>query len=74
MWPLPVSELFMLGRKTVPKLEAIGIYKIEDLANITIETLNVNDIGNIVNKVMFKILDSYGIFRRDFILIMIIVP
>lgn len=33
MWPLPVSELFMLGRKTVPKLNRMGIRTIGDLAN-----------------------------------------
>ena len=33
MWPLDVSELFMIGRKSVPKLNAMGIYKIGDLAN-----------------------------------------
>ena len=32
MWPLPVSELFMVGRKSVPKFNQMGIYKIEDLA------------------------------------------
>lgn len=32
MWNLPVSELFMLGRKTVPKLYNIGIKTIGDLA------------------------------------------
>ena len=32
MWPLPVSELFMLGRKTVPKLQAMRIKTIGDLA------------------------------------------
>ena len=32
MWPLPVSELFMLGRKTVPKLVNMQIKTIEDLA------------------------------------------
>lgn len=33
MWPLDVSELFMIGRKSVPKLNSIGIHKIGDLAN-----------------------------------------
>lgn len=33
MWPLPVSELFMLGRKTVPKLANMQIKTIGDLAN-----------------------------------------
>ena len=32
MWSLPVSELFMLGRKTVPKLESMRIKTIGDLA------------------------------------------
>lgn len=32
MWPLDINELFMLGRKTVPKLNKLGIYKIGDIA------------------------------------------
>ena len=32
MWALPVSELFMLGKKTVPKLYNLGIKTIGDLA------------------------------------------
>ena len=32
MWTLPVSELFMLGRKTVPKIQAMRIKTIGDLA------------------------------------------
>lgn len=32
MWPLPIGELFMVGRRTVPKLRLLGINKIEDLA------------------------------------------
>lgn len=32
MWCLPVSELFMLGKKTVPKLNHININTIGDLA------------------------------------------
>ena len=33
MWTLPVSELFMLGKKTVPKLYNMKIRTIGDLAN-----------------------------------------
>ena len=33
MWPLPISELFMLGKKTVPKLYNMHIKTIRDLAN-----------------------------------------
>lgn len=32
MWPLPIRELFMLGRKTVPKLYNMNIKTIGDLA------------------------------------------
>lgn len=32
LWPLPVEELFMVGRKTTPKLRKMGIYTIGDLA------------------------------------------
>lgn len=39
MWVLPVKELFMLGRKTVPKLYNMNIKTIEDLANSKEEEL-----------------------------------
>lgn len=32
MWPLQVSDLYMVGRKSLPKLEKMGIKTIEDLA------------------------------------------
>ncbi len=32
MWPLPVSELFMVGKKSLPKLERLAIKTIGDLA------------------------------------------
>ncbi len=32
MWPLPVGDLFMVGRRTEAKLKNYGIYTIEDLA------------------------------------------
>ena len=32
MWTLPVSDLFMVGRKSLPKLQKIGINTIGDLA------------------------------------------
>lgn len=33
LWCLPVSELFMVGRKTIPKLNKMGIKTVGDLAN-----------------------------------------
>ena len=32
MWKLPVAELFMVGRRSLPKLQKMGITTIEDLA------------------------------------------
>lgn len=39
MWDLPISELFMLGKKTVPKLYNMKIRTIGDLANTDKEIL-----------------------------------
>ena len=39
MWPLKVGDLFGVGRSTLPKLEAIGIHTIEDLANYDLTKL-----------------------------------
>ncbi len=39
MWPLPVSELFMIGKKTVPKLHNLRIKTIGDLAKTDKEFL-----------------------------------
>lgn len=33
MWPLPVEDLFMVGRATLPKLHNMNIFTIGDLAN-----------------------------------------
>ncbi len=40
MWPLNVSELFMLGRKTVPKLNNMQIKTIGELAKCDVKTLS----------------------------------
>lgn len=37
MWPLPIEDLFMVGRATAPKLNALGIYTIGDLAQADID-------------------------------------
>ena len=39
MWPLPVGDLFMVGRRSATQLEKMGITTIGDLANTDIETL-----------------------------------
>ena len=40
MWNLPISELFMLGKKTVPKLYNMQIKTIGDLAKADLKILN----------------------------------
>ncbi len=39
MWPLPVGDLFMVGRATLEKLTALGIKTIGDLANYDLDVL-----------------------------------
>lgn len=39
VWPLPVSDLIMVGRHTDAKLSAMGIYTIEDLAKTPLSVL-----------------------------------
>lgn len=39
MWPLPVEDLFGIGRKSAPKLHELGIHTIGDLAHTSPEKL-----------------------------------
>lgn len=39
LWPLPVEELFMAGRKTVVKLKKIGLLTIGDVAQADLELI-----------------------------------
>lgn len=39
MWPLSISELFGIGKRTVPKLNKLNIYTIYDLAHTSYEKL-----------------------------------
>jgi DNA polymerase-4 len=39
MWPLPVEDLFMVGRATLPKLNRLNICTIGDLAKYNLEIL-----------------------------------
>lgn len=41
MWPLPVEDLFMVGRRTKPKLNNLGIYAIGDLAKADFNLINM---------------------------------
>lgn len=39
MWPLPVEDLFMVGRATLPKLNKLNIFTIGDLANYDLDII-----------------------------------
>lgn len=39
VWPLPTSDLLMVGRRTAPKLASMGIHTIGDIANTSPELL-----------------------------------
>ena len=52
MWPLPVNDLFMCGKKTTHKLNEININTIGELANTNI-------------KVLEKYFKSYGEYLHD---------
>ncbi len=39
MWPLPIEELFMVGRQTSKKLQELGVNTIGDLANFDLNIL-----------------------------------
>ncbi len=39
LWPLPVEELFMVGRRTVPRLHQMGIHTIGELAEYPLPLL-----------------------------------
>lgn len=42
MWPLPVSELYMVGKSSLPKLRNLGIRTIGDLAGMSPEILEAH--------------------------------
>lgn len=42
MWPLPVSELYMVGSSSLPKLKNLGIHTIGDLAQTEREVLEAH--------------------------------
>lgn len=52
MWVLPVSELFMVGKKTIPKLERMGIRTIGNLAKQD-KTILIHKFGKF-GKVMWE--------------------
>lgn len=59
IWPLPVGDMLFIGKKTVPKLNELGIKTIGDLANYKDMNLLKEKMGeNFVNSMVPK---CYGI-------------
>ena len=52
MWPLPVDELFMVGRATKPKLQSLGINTIGELAKYdkSIIKSKLKSFGNMIHE------------------------
>lgn len=67
MWPLKIGELFGIGKSTSAKLQAIGIEKIEDLANYDSLKLSryfknqANHMINIANGIDESVVNSENI-------------
>ena len=63
MWPLPIEDLFMVGKSTSSKLRMIGINTIGDLANCDVYLLskyfkNYNDLIRRANGIDDSLVDS----------------
>ena len=60
LWPLKVEELFGVGRATAPKLHAIGVETIGDLAHMSIDILRYKfkSYGSIISNYAKGIEDS----------------
>lgn len=66
LWPLPVSELFMVGRRTSPRLNHLGIYTVGQLANYDYNILErefksyAQTLKNYANGVADEIIAPFG--------------
>ncbi len=58
MWPLPVEELFMVGKSTAKTLRNLGLRTIKDVAEINVEILK-SHLGNKVGENIYK--NAWGI-------------
>ena len=64
MWPLPVGELFMVGKKSAALLNQIGIYTIGDLARADINLLTKyfkNNASSMINSA--RGIDNYKVSK-----------
>ena len=46
MWPLPINDIVGIGKKTTPRLNEIGIYKIGDIVRFKNQELLKKTVGN----------------------------
>ena len=55
LWPLPIEDLLYIGKKTSPKLKAIGINKIGDLVKLENKEIIIEKFGeNFYNSVLMR--------------------
>ena len=63
MWPLPVSELFFVGRQTAKRLHALGIFTIGDLAKTDKKVIQDNLKGH--GEVIWEFANGIGDSMED---------
>lgn len=63
MWPLPVSELFFVGRQTAKRLHALGIFTIGDLAKTDKKIIQDNLKGH--GEVIWEFANGIGDSMED---------
>lgn len=68
LWPLPIGDMFGVGKKTRPRLEAIGIYTIGDILKVNPEVLR-DIVGNAMTEYLInraKGIDNSGVDYYSF--------
>ncbi len=60
LWPLPIGNMYGVGKKTAPKLQAIGIETIGDLANFENIDLLKEIVGEVSASTLIQRANGYG--------------
>ncbi|MDD4000300.1 MAG: DNA polymerase IV [Bacilli bacterium] len=60
LWPLPIGNMYGIGKKTAPKLQALGIMTIGDLANFQNLELLKEVVGEVSSESLIKRANGYG--------------
>jgi DNA polymerase-4 len=65
LWPLPIEDMYGIGKKTYPRLQNIGVFKIGDLFDPTKEKLLREILGNGYNSTIHKAMGESSSFVDD---------